>query len=251
MAKRHTVIGIKQAIHLGWMEKTSNCVLAGMDAKTIRQELMEYLSGIRTQNADQEKSDQAKKFIVNSLMRIWVSPDSDLMPLREALLTSLRKYPSMSLAIQWGMISAAYPFWFNVARQTGRLLALQDEITQMQIISRLKEQYGDRQTVSRYARFVIRSLVEWGILTDSESSGTYKKRNPIIISNTELATLMVESVLCALPEGREELNHILNNPGLFPFKIPAMAGSIIHQYSNRIDVERYGIDEEYIRLEKN
>ncbi|TVS21080.1 MAG: hypothetical protein EA424_00695, partial [Planctomycetaceae bacterium] len=37
--------------------------------------------------------------------------------------------------------------WLNVASQTGRLLALQDQATHAQIINRLKEQYGDRSQV--------------------------------------------------------------------------------------------------------
>jgi len=79
-------------------------------------------------------------------MKIWVSPDPGLIPFRDASLAFLREHPSMALVVHWGMISAIYPFWFNVARQTGRLLALQDQVTQTQIINRLKEQYGDRQT---------------------------------------------------------------------------------------------------------
>ena len=68
-------------------------------------------------------------------MKIWVSPDPELVPFRDASLAFLREHPSMTLAVHWGMISAVYPFWFNVARQTGRLLALQDQVTQQQIIN--------------------------------------------------------------------------------------------------------------------
>ena len=65
------------------------------------------------------------------------------------------------LPLHSAILSAAYPFWFNVATQTGRLLKLQEQITQHQIFNRLKEQYGDRETVSRNARYTIRSFVAW------------------------------------------------------------------------------------------
>ena len=33
MSKRHDVIGIKQVIRIEWMQKTTNLMLAGVDAK--------------------------------------------------------------------------------------------------------------------------------------------------------------------------------------------------------------------------
>ena len=148
MGKRHEAIGIKQANRFEWMQKAANLLLAGLDAKTIRQELHEFLADRKGNGSEGERSDQTRTFVVNNLMKIWVSPDPELIPFRDASLAFLRKNPSMALAVHWGMISAVYPFWFNVARQTGRLLALQDQVTQTQIINRLKERYGDRQTVS-------------------------------------------------------------------------------------------------------
>ena len=41
---RHESIGIKQAIRFEWMQKTANLLMAGLDAKTIRQELHEFLA---------------------------------------------------------------------------------------------------------------------------------------------------------------------------------------------------------------
>ncbi len=157
IGKRHEAIGIKQTIRLDWMQKAAHLLLAGLDDKTIRQELHEFLADRKGNGSAGERSDGTRTFAVNNLMKIWVSPDPELIPFRDAALTLLRENLSMAMAVHWGMISAVYPFWFNVARQTGRLLALQDQVTQIQIINRLKEHYGDRQTVSRYARFVIRS----------------------------------------------------------------------------------------------
>ncbi|MFC1856171.1 hypothetical protein ACFL2A_06490 [Thermodesulfobacteriota bacterium] len=154
----------------------------------------------------------------------------------------------MDIAVHWGMISAVYPFWFNIARLTGRLLGLQSQVTQVQIINRLKEQYGDRQTVSRYARFVIRSFVAWGVLRDSNGKGCYEKAVPVIISDNSIAILMIESALHASPEGKVALNLMINNPAFFPFHIPVMTGDFIAQNNDRINVVRYGLDDELIKL---
>lgn len=251
MGKRHESIGIKQTIRFEWMQKAANLLLAGLDAKAIRQELHEFLADRKGNGSEGERSDQTRTFVVNNLMKIWVSPDLELIPFRDALLAFLREKPSMALAVHWGMISAVYPFWFNVARQTGRLLALQDQVTQTQIVNRIKEQYGDRQTVSRYARFVIRSFVAWGALKDSEAKGCYEKAVPMSIAEPNLAILMLESALLASPEAKGTLGLILNNPACFPFQFPVMTGDFVSQLSDRIDVVRYGLDDELLKLKGN
>lgn len=251
MGKRHESIGIKQEIRFEWMQKAVNLLMAGLEAKTIRQELHEFLANRKGNGSEGERSDQTRTFVVNNLMKIWASPDPELIPFRDASLVFLREHASMALAVHWGMISTVYPFWFNVARQTGRLLALQDQVTQTQIINRLKEQYGDRQTVSRYARFVIRSFVAWETLKDSEAKGCYEKGIPVSIASTELAILMFESALLATPEARGALGLLLNTPAFFPFRLPVMTGDFISQRSDRIDVVRYGLDDELLKLKTN
>jgi len=248
MGKRHEAIGIKQTIRFEWMQQTVNLLLAGLDAKTIRQELHEFLADKKGNGIEGERSDQTRTFAVNNLMKIWASPEPELISFRDASLVFLREAPSMALAIHWGMMSAAYPFWFNAARQIGRLLALQDQVTQTQIINRLKEQYGDRQTVSRYARFAIRSFVDWGVLQDSETKGCYVKAAPMSITEPDLAILMYESALLATPEAKSALGLLLNNPAFFPFQLPVMTGDFVSQRSDRIDVVRYGLDDELLRL---
>lgn len=248
MGKRHEAISIKQAIRFEWMQKAANLLLAGIDAKTIRRELHGFLADRKGNGSEGERSDQTRTFVVNNLMKIWISPDPELIPFRDASLAFLRENTSMALAVHWGMVSAVYPFWFNVARQTGRLLALQDQVTQTQIINRLKEQYGDRQTVSRYSKYVIRSFVAWGTLKDSEAKGCYEKAAPMSIADSDLAILMFESALLATPEAKGALGLLLNNPAFFPFQLPVMTGDFVSQRSDRIDVVRYGLDDELLKL---
>jgi len=248
IGKRHEAIGVKQVIRFEWMQKTANLLLAGLDAKTIRRDLHEFLADRKGNGSEGERGETSRSQVVNMLMKIWILPDLDLLPFRDTSLAFLREHPSTALAIHWRMISAIYPFWFNVARQTGRLLALQDQVTQTQIINRLKEQYGDRQTVSRYARFVIRSFVAWGVLNDADSKGCYVKADPVSIADPNLAVLMFESALLATSEAKSALGLLLNNPAFFPYQLPVMTGDFVSQHSERIDVVRYGLDEEFLKL---
>lgn len=248
MSKRHEAIGIKQAIRFEWMDKTTNLLLAGLDAKSIRQELHELLADRKGSGKEEERGSTSRSQVVNMLMNIWVTPDLELLSFRDAALTFLKNHPSMNLPIHWGMVSAAYPFWFNVARQAGRILSLQDQVTQKQIFSRLKEQYGDRETVARYARYAVRSFVAWGILKDTKNKGCYEKVDPENVADANLAILMLESALLATPESKSALGMLLSNPAFFPFQLPLMTGDYISQRCDRIDVERYGLDDELLKL---
>jgi len=248
MANRHEMIGIKQPVRRAWMQQAANSLLAGMDSAAIRKELHGFIADQDRNGGKSRLSDGNRAFTVNNLMRIWVTPDAELTGFRDDALKYLRSHSDMAIAVHWAMISAAYPFWFTVAFQTGRLLNLQHQVTRPQIINRLKEQYGDRETVTRYARYVIRSFVSWGTLKDTKTKGCYEKPTPMIISDNELAILLLESALHASPSGKAPLNVLMNSPAFFPFQLPAVSGDFIAQNSARIDVDRYSLDDEMLKL---
>lgn len=249
MENRYDAIGIKQVIRLEWIQKAAHLVLAGTDAKAIRQELHSYLAERRGDGSQELRSEETRRFVVNILMRTWVSPDTDLIPFRDVALTCLRDQSSMALAVHWAMISSAYPFWFHVARQAGRILNLQNQVTRQQIVTRLKEQYGDRETVSRYARYVLRSFVAWGVLRDSAARGCYEKADPFQVGSPHAAILLLEATLQNSPNSKPALTRIQSEPAFFPFQLPLIPESFLLR-SDRIDVLRYGVDEVYLDLKK-
>ncbi len=248
MSKRHESIGVKQVIPYDWMRKTANFVLAGMNAKEIRHELHTALAVEGRNVQSGERSAWTRTFLVNNLMAMWPSPAVELIAFRDEAIQVLQKHPDQEFTIQWAMISATYPFWFNTARQTGRLLNLQSRVTQAQIVNRLKEQYGDRQTVSRYARFVVRSFVDWDILKETSVAGSYEKSEPKSIIDRDVFALLVYATLLALPEGKASLSLLLNNPGLFPFYLPPMQMESLPAPGGRFKVVRYGLDDELVVL---
>jgi len=245
---RHNTIGIKQALQYAWMERAANLLLAGLDAKAVRKELHSALTERQLVEGDETRSAQTRTFAVNNLMNIWVSPDPLLIPFRDAALHLLRHDSSQALPIHWAMVCAVYPFWFNVARQTGRLLALQDQITQAQVVNRLKEQYGDRPTISRYARYVLRSFVSWGVLKDTDSPGRYEANGRLQIEKPEAAVLLLEAALHAEPEGKAAVGLLQNTPAFFPFSLPLINGVMASHVSSRLDVARFGLDDEFLKL---
>ena len=247
--KRHDMIGIKQAIRFEWMEKTYELMHTGKPGEEIREELKDYLSDRMGRGTIQKRSETARDFAVGNLMKTWVSPDTILIPLRNDGL-NLIPYASEAerLAIHHCMISAAYPFWYTISRQIGNLLRLQDKVTVMQIVQRIKEVYGDRLTIERNSQLVIRSLYYWGFLHETDTRGCYLKATPMIIPSEKVGRWMIEAQLHAIPEGRANLSALQNDLALFPFTIPYISGNTIVRNNERIDLMQNGFSDEMVML---
>ena len=253
MSKRHEALGIKHLIRLEWMERAVELLKQEMAPLEIKQDLDDYLSSRKQSGGIGVRGSVQYSMAVSILMRSWVKPAAELMPFVNAA-KELVKKPTLDkaerISIHWAVISAAYPFWFNVAVQVGRLLNLQDHITKQQIIRRLKEQYGDRQTVSRNARYVIRSFVAWGVLKDTEKRGCYTSGAKITINDHQVAGLLLECGLHTMAEGKAALGVLYNNPGFFIFDTPVLAGKEACQLNPRVEVLRFGMDDELLKLKE-
>ena len=243
---RLTKVGIQRELRMEWFDQAVRFHAMGLKKNAARQEIYAYLDG--APGFATSPSSQTKIYIANSLIKSWIYPERDLAALRDAAFQVLQENSDARLALHWCLLGSAYPFWFAVASVTGRLLNLQEQVTQGQLVTRLKEKFGDRETISRRARYVIRSFVVWGVLKDSNVKGCYEKASPLSITDSNLATLMLESVLLTTPEAKSELNLLLNNPALFPFRLPTLTGDFIAQHSQRINVDRYGLDNELLTM---
>jgi hypothetical protein len=249
MSKRHEKIGIKQVIRLEWMDHVLNMLLAGMESESIRADLKSYLADKKQSGGTGNRGEKTYLMAIG-LLSAWFNPEPELVDFRNhALMMASKLKQKQWLPLHWAILSAAYPFWFNVATQTGRLLNLQEQITQRQIFNRLKEQYGDRETVSRNARYTVRSFIAWGVLKDLESKGCYGKSRTLNIREKDLAILLIEAALYAAPEGKGTLELLINSPAFFPFELPVINGDFIAKRAHNIDVVRHGQDQELLRVE--
>ncbi len=76
------------------------------------------------------RGEKTYSIAIGPLMQSWVTPEDVLTPLKDTALALDRSLPaSERLLLHWIVMSAAYPFWFNVALQTGRLFNLQEQVT--------------------------------------------------------------------------------------------------------------------------
>src|SRR5271157_3496122 len=216
MIERTDQVGFSQRVRLEWLEQTANFVMAGNDKTAVVQALQEALKDKVSVGGQGQRSNREK--IITILLKAWLTVPTEIDPLRLEGLELLRNLPRRDhLAIHWGMVMAVYPFWSGVAVQVGRLLRLQGSAAAAHVQRRVREQYGERETVSRAARRVLRSYLDWGVLQESGEKGIYSAGSSLAIDNSRLVAWLVEASLHARANGSAPLKDLLDSPSLFPF----------------------------------
>jgi len=245
MSKRHEKIGIKQGLRIEWLDYALNLRLSGMSFPDMRAELISYMS-TRLDNGERgERGKTTTQIAVSMLSNIWGKVNPEIEPLQKHALHIEKKN---TVVLHWAMLCAAYPFWYKIAQQTGRLLNLQEETNKRQIIQRVKEIYGDRSSVIRSAQRVVQGFLGCHVLDQTKNNQLKLAHSSEL--DTESTILLCEAALYAKCEGRSPLESLKNDPAFFPFQLAILTGDHISQHSNVIDVVRYGLDDELLKLKK-
>ncbi len=243
---RKQQIGFSQRVRLEWLEVAARLVLTGNDEKTIYEALNDLLKDRLSVGSNARRSSRAKT--ISILMKMWVRPPKYLKDFHQDGLRLLKTlHPDEHLALYWGMALAVYPFFGAVALQTGRLLKLQGTVTTASILRRLKEQYGERETVLLAARMVLRTFSDWNVLRKTGKRGIYLPGTVQKVSRPELITWMIEAYLYSQTNGAREFKNIIHSPIFFPFEIQAVEKELVFTGA-RIEVLTHAIDQKLIYL---
>ena len=254
MTRRTDQIGFSQRVRLEWLAQTANLVLAGNDKAAINEALQELLKDKVSVGGLSKGSNRNKT--ISILRKVWVTTPEELIPLRNDGLSFLSTQSSsltphhLSIAIHWGMVMAVYPFWSCVATQTGRLLRLQGSAAAAHVQRRVREQYGERETVSRAARRVLRSYLDWGVLQETGAKGVYSAGTTLAVDDSRLIAWLAEASLHARANGSAPLKDLIDSPSLFPFRIKPVHAESLVAASSRLDLLRHGLDNDLVMLRK-
>ena len=247
MNSRTNQIGFSQRVRLEWLEITANLVLAGNDKSAVNEALQELLKDKVSIGGGAERGNREK--IISILMKIWLNVPRELEALRVDGLELLKRVPRPDrIAVHWGMVMAVYPFWASVASHVGRFLKLQGSAAAAHIQRRIREQYGERETVSRAARRVLRSFIDWGVLSEIGKKGVYSQRLSVSIEDPQIISWLVEASLYTRSNGCAPLKDLVESTGLFPFRIKHLAAESLLAASPRLDLLRHGLDDELVML---
>jgi hypothetical protein len=142
------------------------------------------------------------------------------------------------------MAVGKYPFFCDVAGNLGRMLALNERVSLSQVERRMTESWGDRSTLSRAIRRVLRSMVQWGVLRDT-SKGTFIAPAKGIQVPDAIGELLLQAVLVSHGQGMP-LSHLIRHPALFPFDIQVNAAAL--RKSGCIQLQRQGDQTDFVEL---
>ncbi|MBT9156387.1 MAG: hypothetical protein DDT37_01372 [Firmicutes bacterium] len=253
MTRQTGQVGFSQRVRLEWFEQTANLVMAGNDKTAINEALQNMLKD-KVSVGGQAKAGNREK-VINILRKVWVTTPPLLIPLRDDALEFLKTQllsvnpHSLSVVLNWGMVMAVYPFWHDVGTQVGRLLRLQGSAATGHVQRRIREQYGERETVSRATRRVLRSYLDWGVLQKTSTRGIYITGPALVIDDSHLIAWLVEASLHARPNGSASLKEVVDSPSLFPFQIRPIHAENLVADAPRLDILRHGLDDALIMLQ--
>jgi hypothetical protein len=212
----------------------------------IRSAMRAMVSQRLSVNSEAKKGNSQKATCI--LMRAWVTVPKEMVALRDQGLELFEKADDTErLALHWGMCMVAYPFFTMVAESTGRLLRLQGTVVQAQVLGRIWDQIGERETVTRAAQRVLRTFADWAVLDYVEEPGIYKARQASAIGDPNLAAWMIEAILLSGGQKYLPLHTLRTSHSIFPFSLQSVSTGLIGK-QRRLEIVRQGLDEELVGI---
>lgn len=250
MMKHRVQIGFSQRVRLEWYESTANLVLAGNDEASIYRILDEMLNETLSVGGNARRGTREK--VITILMKIWVRPPRHLEDMKREGLQFLQRLSRQDrITVHWGMTMAVYPFWGTVAAYVGRLLRLQGTATAGQVQRRVREQFGERSTVTRATQRVLRSFIDWGVLQETSERGSYAAGSVLDVTQRDVIAWLVEAALHTHQVRAAPLGTVLESTSLFPFRLSYLSPMRLVAESDRLDLLRYDLNQELITSHSN
>ena len=232
------IIGFDRKLQLDWLDATvglcQGSLNPGVVADNLRQKLESEIAGT-----------EARRKTTTVLLRIWVNVPAEYSHLRdEALQLAAQIGSEERLWLHWGLSLLAYPFFRDVAATVGQLSRLQGIFSQAQVQRRMIENWGQRTTLQRAVRRLIRTSVDWDVLQDTDVRGCYDVAPPRQTKNRALALWLLDCALQANDAEQVPLRELGQLSCTFPFDLLPFVNDV--RLSERFEVARQGLDLEMV-----
>ena len=243
--QRRGQVGFSQRIRLDWLEYTANLVLAGNSREEIVAALGERLKEKLSVGSRSVRGSNRDKAIT-ILTKVWVAVPRELQSLRDEGLDHLRcRGPGDRMLVHWCMCMAVYPFFGTVSDAVGRLLRLQGTAGAAQVQRRLRERFGERETVARAARRILRAYIDWGVLEETGEKGIYRGAPRRDVDDAPLAVWAIRAMLFAAGDNPRSVSALVRGPHLFPFDVVVPSARALETCED-LEISRHGLDQEVL-----
>ncbi len=189
----------------------------------------------------------ARKKTRTLLNRLWLEPHPVLQGLADRAVSLRARYPgTLPTIFCWGMAISAYPFFGQVAENIGRLSALHGDCTTAEIHRRMRERFGERETIKRVTNWVIQTQVDWVVIRHGSTRKQVLRQAPIQLGSSEVAAWLVEAAVRyagkALPVAT-----LMSMPALFPFVAPGQFAYLLSSIPT-LDVHDQGSGQQFVSV---
>jgi len=232
-------MGFDRKIKLAWLDAVAWQANSMNELKGIRHFLEEYLKS-------EIKGSKVRKHTITVLTKIWVRVDENHVDLQRQALEMLPTCDQATrCCLHWGMTLLAYPFFRDIAFAVGKLQSLQNTVSQKQIARRAVERWGDIEAVRISCSRAIRSMVEWGLLLDTEELGLYSPA-PKLKLPQQAQLWLLEALFKSEEASLMTVAQLMKLPSAFPFEIDLSYTQL--RKSGRFEVQRSQFDYDMVAI---
>lgn len=234
-------IAFNRRLRASWLREGLRLFADGTDGANWI-ERMEYL--VKESISGKDSITKSMRY----LRHVWIE-QGDVDALRSDAIELYRSGPTerSSVILSWGMAIATYPFLNDVASSIGRMLRVQPELKLEQLLRKLTETYGERETVRRSGRYALGLITDFGFVERSKSAGCYHLGKPLKPDSANLSAWMVRAWFAATG-GSAVIDRVVmaGSPGLAFFDTSVLIADAIEV--GVLVPERLSFSQDVLRL---
>jgi hypothetical protein len=234
-------IAFNRRLRASWLEEGLRLRLEGID-EAAWLERMEEVVRVETKGRDSVKKS------MRYLRHIWTdaSGEDDLRTAAIDLYRASSDKKKTAIVLSWGMAIATYPFLLDVAATLGRMFRVQQEVKLEQLLRKLTETHGEKETVRRSGRYSLSLIQDMGFVERS-SPGCYQLLPSVKIKDAEVSSWLLRAWFRATgqvdPVDRVSLS---SHPGLAFFDAAALVSDGLQ--TGTLVLERLSYSQDTVRI---